>query len=669
LNRNFDQFNFSKISKEMQMNFRRVVIALACLTLFAGLASAQFPQLATINCTVSVAATPTIASEQTNGKVGDIIVTCGNSTATANTNATPADRGTLLIDFGTAVTSNSAAAVANIGRASEILLLWNDPGSGIAGPVTGYGQNAAASVCTAAQSSGDQTLIIGANNLGVGGQACPAVSYSVNAAGAFSAVGPYWVLDTTGAGGGQAKNAYQGAIGGTGTAGVTHSANQVLFYNVPIIPSGSGSITNKFRIVNARVNPGSNATITASLTPLPLAIAGNPITGARWQYALAPASVTVAMATSSMTVSSRSVGAVSLCTSSALAPGATQAKANLSLLTFKENFAGAWKTRNLPTTALGVTPGDSWAGGATQTRPEGAYTVPAAGGAALNLSALNSETGVYVAGVVANGLNFGQATAGTRLKAIFTNLDPNVTYYVSRFPVVDYSTAGTMGVNVVTGAVSGFPGDATQNAWAVLQMAGTGAVAVNETAASGAAGIMVPATSAGFANTFIDVAQVNRLAAAAGSVPAGGGEVIWEVSNINPAAAQTLTFAVYAVYNNTVNPPTATSSAQIGYAPTSTATAPGNTSNVPRYAALTSAATSSIFSVVPCQTALLFPYVTNVTGYETGMAISNTSMDPFQTQQSSGSCSMYFYGANQPAASILLKDPVSRIEAAGWLAP
>jgi len=636
---------FFKHSKEMEMNFRRVLTALACLTLFAGLASAQFPQLATINCTVQAVATPNIATEGVTEKVGDLLITCGNST-TAPVNQTAVDRGQLLIDFGTAITSNAAANVANVGKPSEILMLNNEPGIG-AGPVAGYGQNAAISVCTSAQSQADQAAVIAGNTLGAPAN-CPAYIYNVNTLGAITLGGAFWVLDSNGLGvlAGQAKNAYQGAIGGS--AGIGFTANQVMFYDVPILPSGSGSLTNKFRIVNARVNPGSLATITATLTPTPLSISGNPIIGARWQYAFTPTSASVANAAASMTITTRSLGAVSLCTSSALAPGATQAKANLSLVTFRENWAGAWKTRNLPLTAGGATAGDAWAGGATQVRPDGVYSVApvAPSTTTLNLSALNSATGVYVAGVVANGLNYGQATTGTRLKAIFANLDPNVTYYVSRFPVIDYSTPLTMGTNVVTATVTGLAGDATQNAWATLLSGGTGAVAVNETAA------YALAASAAFANTTIDVATVNRLTAAAGSVPAGGGEVVWEVTNINPSAAQSLTFALYAVYSNTVNPPTATSTVQIGYAPTSSSTAPGNTTNIPRNIALTSGATSTLFSVVPCQTVLMFPYVTNVTGYETGMAISNTSKDPFQTQQSSGACSMYFYGQNQPSAAV-----------------
>ena len=44
-------------------------------------------------------------------------------------------------------------------------------------------------------------------------------------------------------------------------------------------------------------------------------------------------------------------------------------------------------------------------------------------------------------------------------------------------------------------------------------------------------------------------------------------------------------------------------------------------------------------------TNLLFPYVTTATGFETGIAISNTSQDPFGTATQSGTCTVSFFQA------------------------
>ena len=42
-------------------------------------------------------------------------------------------------------------------------------------------------------------------------------------------------------------------------------------------------------------------------------------------------------------------------------------------------------------------------------------------------------------------------------------------------------------------------------------------------------------------------------------------------------------------------------------------------------------------------TRLLFSYVSNEAGFDTGISISNTSMDPFKTAKESGTCILYFY--------------------------
>ena len=48
---------------------------------------------------------------------------------------------------------------------------------------------------------------------------------------------------------------------------------------------------------------------------------------------------------------------------------------------------------------------------------------------------------------------------------------------------------------------------------------------------------------------------------------------------------------------------------------------------------------------------LLFPFITNQGGFDSRIAIANTSADPFGSSPSSGSCALYFYGANAPAVA------------------
>jgi hypothetical protein len=51
-------------------------------------------------------------------------------------------------------------------------------------------------------------------------------------------------------------------------------------------------------------------------------------------------------------------------------------------------------------------------------------------------------------------------------------------------------------------------------------------------------------------------------------------------------------------------------------------------------------------------TNLLFPFVTNQTGFDTGFSIANTGADPFGTTGQTGTCTLSFFGTNPPAAVV-----------------
>jgi hypothetical protein len=97
-----------------------------------------------------------------------------------------------------------------------------------------------------------------------------------------------------------------------------------------------------------------------------------------------------------------------------------------------------------------------------------------------------------------------------------------------------------------------------------------------------------------------------------------------------------------------------TGSVAAGYAPSSTVNTPAATP-VPRFT--TSSAATTAFTISPCETRLLFPFVTSQAGFDTGIAISNTTVDPFNTPAQSGPCTLFFYSAtagnsSQTSASI-----------------
>ncbi len=92
--------------------------------------------------------------------------------------------------------------------------------------------------------------------------------------------------------------------------------------------------------------------------------------------------------------------------------------------------------------------------------------------------------------------------------------------------------------------------------------------------------------------------------------------------------------------------------ANYGYAP-AVAALTGPASAVPQFVA-SSFTPANAQAIVNCQTTLLFPFVTNQVGFDTGIAISNTSTDnlgfggkSFAAAQS-GTCTLYFYGPTAP---------------------
>lgn len=70
-------------------------------------------------------------------------------------------------------------------------------------------------------------------------------------------------------------------------------------------------------------------------------------------------------------------------------------------------------------------------------------------------------------------------------------------------------------------------------------------------------------------------------------------------------------------------------------------------------------------------TNLLFTFVTNVNGFDTGLSISNTGSDPFGTVGKAGSCTLNFYGTAAPAPPTTgnIASGVTYVNLASALAP
>jgi hypothetical protein len=99
-----------------------------------------------------------------------------------------------------------------------------------------------------------------------------------------------------------------------------------------------------------------------------------------------------------------------------------------------------------------------------------------------------------------------------------------------------------------------------------------------------------------------------------------------------------------AFVSNTSNnlPGLGTSQVSVNFAPLSSVPTASSSAPIPRFCQpypLHNLATINI-----CSCNLLFPFVTNTNGFDTGIAIANTSLDPFGTATQQGIVTLYYYG-------------------------
>ena len=201
-----------------------------------------------------------------------------------------------------------------------------------------------------------------------------------------------------------------------------------------------------------------------------------------------------------------------------------------------------------------------------------------------------------------------------------------------------------------------------------------GSPAANGSAPSGAAVLVSTATDGSDAfnpvNPTVSAVSLNNVTAQGaggiGGMPAitvTGVTTVTEVYEVlwsDPGANETLHIPAAVAYVAGVptylNPPMPLT-AVASLAPIS-ATALGNKPEIgafttgdftyPRFTPGTTAPIAA-FYLTGCQCDLLFPYLTNQNGYTTGLAIANTSVDPYGTTPQQGYISLYFYpDANAP---------------------
>ena len=415
--------------------------------------------------------------------------------------------------------------------------------------------------------------------------------------------------DQTSGSGGTVPNVYQGRSAG---------ANSIVWLGVPIDPPGTNA-TRVIRITNIRAN-ANQLGVSSTLIPTQIVMFIS-VTGTT-SVPINNPQQTVAFIQPGLSFSTRqAVNSYLQCVSFNSAAATDSSKALTSgqgmgtIVRFSEGFASAFKRRN----AAAYVDGDTSPTPTDQNVPGAIYNTE---------TGFLNQTPAIVTGSSANGLAAaGLADHGTRLMARFANVPAGVVLYASLHPVVTSTTnAGCLGpfkdacITAVRTATT-----------STLTMA------------------RLVTTDANGGGSFSRVTGTNVAEGGAGTAPIalnnGAGMAVWEVLQADPLTTQTYEFGIGVSYvaNTSNNLPGLGSATVAGsFAPLSTVTTQSASAPLPRFADTSSART--IFTISACTTNILFVFLTNQAGFDSGIAISNTSVDPFGTAPQSGPCKLNYYG-------------------------
>jgi len=700
-----------KIHKEKEMaDFRKWIYALAVMALLAGLvvpANAQGLGAAP-TCTAVASGNTIVRAEGFTEQVGDITISCNGGLPTAQGHTVP--QVNIQVQLQTTITSRLLGNVVNSFNSSnpafnEALLLIDEPNS----------PNGILLATTPGNPQGNDTAgqphpILNCGNTGAadssnGGPGVCAITSTGNpietydgsvgtASGGYSTPSTQYTTCPTTAPVGYAcgrPNVFQGT-----QAPFFAQTDAVVFNGVPIDAPGT-TTTRTLRFTNIRADATRFAAAAAfGFVPIVATISFSN------QNALGLTSiqVTVASVQPGLSVKVKAETDYLQCIAECVAPNksgsstcppAPQSGVELQSVTFVEGFDAAWKPANW--SYFAGTDGQGGAAGSKQSNgtfvggtnyqyggnpnyfhptyldqdvpgalyyTEGGFYYPGCGSTVVQPTPNNPppgqspqtvlpphNTALCSAGLyqgATGGSGAGQYTGidlaglsnhGTRLAIQFQNL-----------PV-----GSTVSVPVVVNLYS-----------QVNKTINTGVMVLTSTDANGAGSYTPPTT---FSNT----TWVNVSAAA---------PVVWEILFDDPTTVETATVAVGVTYTPNLGsnlPQTAEraiATAAGGFAPFYTgspANQPSATLDIPRF--IFTGAQQTLYSINYCACNLLFPWVASTGGFDTGIALANTSLDPGATAgytavPQGGSVTFWYYGSGTngvapPGPETSLKVPAGSV--------
>jgi hypothetical protein len=567
------------------VDLRKWFPALAIVALLMGSAVTASAQPA-FTCAVTAGVPPLVRAEGITELLGDIVLNCtGGIPAQQNSSGTALVPGMNISVF---LNTNVTSRLLNSAGDSEALLLVDEPNVNnrpltVCVPPTNQASCSVLATGTAGQTSDGSTPISG-------------ITFP---AGTIVAGGV--VYGSTGV-----PSAYIGRWGGTA------SPNVMSWNGVPIDAPGTVG-TRVIRITNLRGN-ASQLGVSSTLVPSQI-VAFVSVTSTQ-PLALSNPQQIIGFVTTGLRFSVQNPPSGSrgrtlqqcVPNNSAIAGNPSQPLGTPGGPTFRarfiEGFASSFKRRS-------ATPGDLRSAGDGTVGSGVLFNCPGTCGTysadALNTGAvaaqnvpgqsLFTESGF----IPATGSLIGAADHGTRLMVRLSGVPTGAQLF---FPLYESnSTAANSRVRLVSTDASG-----------------------------GGAGTPVTATST--TTGFGPYAPV--------TVTGGAATAVYEVISSDPTIVEQIDIPVAVAF--------AASAAGLGtanvvgsFAPISTVTVASQTAPIPRF--IDTAGPTGAFTINPCRTNLLFPFVTNQAGFDTGIAISNTSQDIFTaSSDQSGPCRINYFG-------------------------
>ncbi|HEY1756282.1 MAG TPA: hypothetical protein VGG72_12850 [Bryobacteraceae bacterium] len=671
-------------------DFRRMIYAFALVALLAGFTAPAFAQNAPFACATNVEVPPEVRAEGWTELVGDITMSCTGGVPT------PAGQVVQPVNIVVNISTNLTSRLLSGGLWTEALLIIDEPHSATnpGRPILNCGNTGApdsgpsgANVCAIVATSDPSHTYDGQVN-GYGGTCSPALTVTgvtcasqgstfvtgtcVTAVPPAVQVGPTANAYSCGR-----PNVFQGRLG---TAENPNQYSAVSWLGVPMDPPGT-TTTRTLRITNIRADAHDTGVAAPgnfflSTIQAQIAVNGNTSLSINNQQQIV-AYVAVGLITSinktnfnflqcvNENVSFGAAITSGTFNASTVSPnftGGSQATGSSPEFTFSEGFASSWKTKNI---AMVLSPGTTGGNGTTvaaasywsydgttvnypkdvnQNVPGAIYNTESGfmypgsgstldGGSVADPEAPNNPPfGLGTVAVTSTALalhnstlidNAGIANQGTRLQVQISNIPAGAGVLVPEAIWLTNGTANFSGIAMLVNTDS----------------AGAGAYSP----------VYTGSVASAAATTFT-------------TLPSSG-MAVYEVIDADPFSVENAVVTAVVTYaaNLNLNQPTPGTTAQVfgGFAPfynSAGAHEPEPLTNsstptaIPRFVPGTVPASPNFFSVNKCSCNLLFPFVSSAAGYDTGIAIANTSQDNLGTNGNSsatqqfGGVTFWYYG-------------------------